>query len=440
MFRFLPEQASTFAADVDWIHNWITDLSVFFTVAIFGAAVYYAIRYRQKGDKPHPTPAITGDHRLEVIWTVVPTIIIIFIAAEGYLGYKHMRTPPKDTLDINVTAKKWDWTFEYSNGKKLTDEFVVPVDRPVKIILQSRDVLHSFFIPEMRVKKDAVPGMYTWLWFQPIKTGNYRVFCTEYCGDDHSGMMAQLKVVSRAEYDRWINDRSEEMLKASMTPSKLGRKLYQEKNCNTCHNLTDVRLIGPGFKGLWGKNEALENGETILVDENYIKTSLLNPDQHVVKGYGPKSVMPSQQGLLSDDEISAFIAFIKDLDSVMAEEAASGAPVAMATPAAAVDLTKLTPEERGKAYYSDAAKFMCVACHTIDGSPGAGPTFKGLYGRKGTLSDGSSYTADDAYLIESIKNSQAKVVQGFAPAMPVFGDKFTEAEIKDLIAFIKSLK
>lgn len=439
MFRYLPEQASTFAADVDWIHNWITDISVFFTVAIFGAAVYFAIKYRQKGDKPHATPAILGDHRLEVIWTVVPTLIIIFIAAEGYLGYKEMRTPPKDTLDITVTAKKWDWTFEYENGKKDFGELVVPVDRPTKLIMKSKDVLHSLFIPSMRVKMDVLPSMYTWLWFQPIKTGTYQVFCTEYCGDNHSAMLAKLKVVSRAEYDRWINDRSEELLRAQMSPGKLGRKLYQERNCFTCHSLDGSKIIGPSFKGIWGKAEGLEGGKSAVVDENYIRESITHPNAAIVQGYGPTSLMPSYEGQLSDDEIAGLIAFIKDLDNILAEEKASGVTVA-APVVAAVDLSKLSPEERGKAHYSDAAKFMCVACHSIDGAPGAGPTFKGLYGKKGKLTDGSEYVADEAYITESIRNSQAKVVQGFAPAMPVFGDKFTDEEIKDLIAFIKSLK
>ncbi|MCB0334211.1 MAG: cytochrome c oxidase subunit II, partial [Bdellovibrionales bacterium] len=222
MFRYLPEQASEVAPRVDWLNNLITDISLFFTIAICGAMLYFAFRYRKRGGVDHETPQIRGSNLLEVVWTVVPTIICCYIAYYGVMIYKDMIAFHKDAVVINATGRQWTWDFEYENGKKTNSEFAVPVGRPVKLILSSSDVLHSFFIPAMRMKKDAVPGMFTSLSFTPVKTGEYTSFCTEYCGKDHSDMMATLKVLPEAEYERWLNDRTEELRAASMSPVDLG--------------------------------------------------------------------------------------------------------------------------------------------------------------------------------------------------------------------------
>jgi cytochrome c oxidase subunit 2 len=228
MFRYLPEQASEHAPAVDWLNNWITDISLFFTVVIVGAMIYFSIRYRQKDGVNHETPRIEGSNFLEVIWTVVPTIICIFVGYYGIVIYRDMVEVPTDepVVEVLVHGRKWQWEFEYDNGKKTTAEFVLPVNKQAKLILRSTDVLHSLFIPAMRVKNDAVPGMFTYVTFKPVKTGEYYTFCTEYCGKDHSAMLAKLKVVSQAEYDRWLNDRSAEAALAAMTPEKRGQKAY----------------------------------------------------------------------------------------------------------------------------------------------------------------------------------------------------------------------
>jgi cytochrome c oxidase subunit II len=263
MFRYLPEQASSFAHKVDWIHNLITDISLFFTVAIVGSMLYFGLRYRKKDGVDHETPHIEGNMGLEVIWTVVPTIICIFVAAYGYIIFDEMRQPPPNAMEIAVTGQKWRWDFEYPSGKTTTAEFVVPVDEPVKLRMTSRDVLHSFFIPSMRVKMDVIPGQYTHLWFQPIKVGEYQVFCTEYCGLQHSSMLAKLRVVSRAEYDRWLNDDSEAVRAARMKPEDLGKRLYIQKGCNACHSLDGSRIVGPTFLKLFGREGDLESGEKL---------------------------------------------------------------------------------------------------------------------------------------------------------------------------------
>ncbi|MDZ4785249.1 MAG: cytochrome c oxidase subunit II [bacterium] len=431
MFRFLPEQASTFAADVDWIHNWITDISVFFTVAIFGAAILFAIIWRRREGKDHATPQILGDHKLEAIWTIVPTLICVFVAVKGLVSYQDMRTPPANTLDISVTAEQFNWSFEYPNGKKTTNDITVPVGHPVKFIMRSKDVIHSFFIPAMRVKKDVLPSMFTTLWFEPIKTGSYQGFCTEYCGAGHSAMLFKVNVVSDAEYDRWLTDDSTEFMKSKMNAEDLGRALYEQKTCNTCHSIDGSMRIGPSFAKLWNKKEKLVDGTEVLVDENYIESSIVNPNAQVVAGYAP--IMPSFEGQLSVDEIKALIAFIKGLEKTEVAPVAAVQAVAVAP----VDRSKLKPEERGKILSQEK---LCISCHSIDGSKVIGPSYKGIYGRKGKLVGGADYEVTDEYIKESILNPMAKVVDGYAPAMPPYAGQLSDDDINDIIAYLKTVK
>lgn len=422
MFRFLPEQASDFAADVDWIHNIVTDLSLFFTVAIVGAMLYFAIRYRQRDGVDHETPQIHGDNLLEIIWTVVPTLVCIFIAYYGIVFYRTMRTVPDNAMTIDVRAQKWKWEFYYGNGKQSSD-LVVPVGKPIKLVLSSRDVLHSFFLPSMRVKKDAVPGQYTYLWFRPIKTGVYQAFCTEYCGKDHSAMLAKLHVLPEDEFERWVNDRSAEAAMAKLGPSERGRALYKEKGCVACHTLDGSPLVGPSFLNVVGRKAKWNDGTEYTADENYIHESILEPNKHVVAGFQP-NMMPSFAGQVSDDDIGALIAFMRTLTG-------------QAVVAKAVDTTSMSPADRGKALYQSKA---CIGCHSIDGSALVGPSFKGLYGTPQKLTDGTTVTADDAYIKESIQQPQAKIVSGYENkgAMPPMG--LSDDDVKDVIEFMKTLK
>jgi cytochrome c oxidase subunit 2 len=422
MFRFLPEQASDFAADVDWIHDLITDLSVFFTVAIVGAMVYFAIRYRQKDGIDHDTPQIHGNNLLEIIWTVVPTVVCIFIAYYGIIFYREMRNVPDDALVIDVRGQKWKWDFYYGNGKQSSD-LVVPVNKPIKLVISSRDVLHSFFLPAMRVKKDAVPGQYTYLWFRPIKTGEYQAYCTEYCGKDHSAMLAKLHVYPQAEFDRWLNDRSAEIAMAKLGPAERGKTLYKDKNCVACHTLNGTPLVGPTFLNIVGRKAKWTDGTEYTVDENYIHESVIEPNKHIVAGFQP-NLMPSFAGQLSDDDISGLIAFMRTLTG----EAVVAKPVVDAA---------ASPADKGKALYQTRA---CAGCHSLDGSKLVGPSFKGLYGTPQKLTDGSTANADDAYIKHSIQEPQAQIVAGYenAGAMPNLG--LSDEEVSNIIEFMKTVK
>jgi cytochrome c oxidase subunit II len=306
IFDFMPEKASSWAHRVDFINNLITIISVFCIISITLVMIYFAWKYRKKSED-QKTAYITHNATIETVWTVIPTLVVIFTFYYGYIVYHEMRNPPVGATEIFVQGYTWGWDFQYPNGKRTSGDLVVPVGEPIKLIMTSRDVIHSFFIPAMRVKEDVYSGNYSYLWFQPTKIGEYHIFCTEYCGTGHSVMTRKLRVVSQEEYTDFLNDRAVEEL----SPLELGAQLYKQKACNTCHSLDGSKLIGPSFKGLYGKeNREMEDGSTVTADENYIRESILYPAAKIVKGY--PNAMPAFEGQLSDDEIAALIAFIKE--------------------------------------------------------------------------------------------------------------------------------
>ena len=424
MFRYLPEQASDFAYVVDDANYLVTDISVFFTVIIVGAMIYFAVRYRKRDGVDHETPQIEGSKALELVWTIVPSIICIFVAAYGYIGFTKMRTAPREAIEIQVFGQQWQWSFEYPNGKKTTNEFTVPVGKAVKLIMTSKDVLHSFFVPGMRTKMDVIPGRYTMEWFRPIKTGPQQVFCTEYCGTSHSGMLATLNVVSESEYERWVEDKGR-----VLSPVEEGAKLYNEKACVGCHSLDGTPRVGPSFLNLYGRKEMMEGGEGMMVDENYLKESIINSQARIVMGYGTATKMPAFEGQLTDDEVGKLIMFIK----------AQKGEAAKPKTTSAADLAKLTPDQRGKKLYVEK---VCSGCHSIDGSKVVGPSFKGVYGREAEWDDGMKYKADDAYIKDSILNPQAHIVKGYPhpSPMPGYQGQLDDSQIGDIIEFMKTLK
>lgn len=435
MLGLLGEQGSDYAYKVDFANDVVTIISVICTIGIVGTMLYFAIVYRRRGELDHETPAIEGNSTLEVIWTVFPTIICIWVAYLGYESFEAIRTVPDNAMEINVIGRKWAWDFEYKNGKKTTAQLVVPVDEPIKLVMTSKDVLHSFFLPVMRTKMDVIPGRYTYQWFRPIKTGDFQVFCTEYCGTEHSGMLARLKVLPRAEFDRWLADDSEERKMAALGPSELGKSLYKTKSCNTCHSLDGTPLGGPSWLKLFGKEGEFADGSKYKADENYITESIREPQKHIVANY-TKVMMPSYSGLLSDDEIRGIIAFIKTLDGTQVVAAVKADTNKLSDE----ELKSKTPAERGKLLFTDAGN-LCSSCHSIDGTQVVGPTMKGLYGSKVPLEGGTEVAGDEAYIKESILKPHAKLHKGFGPLMPaIFEGKFSEDQLNDIVEYIKSLK
>jgi len=305
----MPAQGSAYARQVDTVYLSITILCALLFLMIAAMALGWAWKYRQRGDVPLKTPYITHNLALELTWSIIPVLICIGLFIWGFHGYMNASIPPQDALEIQVTGKKWLWAFEYPNGTRSIGDLHVPLGKPVKLVMSSEDVIHSFFIPSFRIKQDVLPNRYTELWFQPTEPGVHQVFCAEYCGKSHSDMMARTHVDSPEKYEEWLENGDPEMQK--MPLAEIGKLVYDNRGCAQCHSVDGSRGQGPSFKGIWGQQQRLSDGSTVLVDANYIRDSVLNPNSKVAIGFEP--VMPTFQGLLREREILGVIEYIKSL-------------------------------------------------------------------------------------------------------------------------------
>ncbi len=307
---WLPSASSTTAGEVDSLFTFIFWMSVFFFVLVVSLMVFFSVRYRRrKGDEERLDTAPTHNKYLEALWIGIPTILVIIIFVWGFRGYMKMHVVPANAMEVKVTGQKWFWSFEYPEGASSVNELVVPEDRAVRLLMSSQDVIHSFFVPAFRVKKDVLPNRYSIAWFEATDPGEYDLFCAEYCGTKHSEMVGKVRVLPEREYKEWLEGAA--MSGEDMTPRDYGAKLYNAKACNTCHSVDGSPGNGPSFLGAFGKREQLSDGSTITVDENYLRESILNPRTKIVAGYQP--IMPTYQGLLNDAEVDALVAYIKSL-------------------------------------------------------------------------------------------------------------------------------
>lgn len=306
----MPTQASAIAESVDSLYSFLLIISLIACIIVIGGMIYFAFKYKRRSNNDK-TAYITHDTRLEVLWSVIPLILFLAVFAWGWIIYHNMRTMPKDALEIQVMAQQWTWTAEYKNGVK-SSEIVVPVNRDVRIVLASSDVIHSLYIPSFRIKQDAVPGRYTNVWLRAEKLGEFHVFCTEFCGTSHSGMITKLKVVSQEDFDKWLIEESDS---ATLPMAERGKKIFNMK-CASCHYADQNKVkIGPSLYGLFGQeNHQIENGVVSKVDENYIRESVLDPQAKLAKGFPLSGVrMISFQGQISENELTSVIEFIKTL-------------------------------------------------------------------------------------------------------------------------------
>jgi cytochrome c oxidase subunit II len=304
---WLPKAVNLVANDSDMMFYAVLALSAFFFFAITFAVLYFVIRYRHRpGHKPQPSPA--HNDALEITWTVIPSIICVFLFIYGWRGYIRLVTPPTQAVEIQVLAYRWGWNFTHSNGVQDSD-LHVPVNTPVRLVMTAKDVLHSFFVPVLRTKQDLVPRRYTYVWFEATKPGTYRLYCTEYCGRDHSQMKVKFVVHTSGDYERYLADKS--ALSINLPPLELGALLYEKKGCNACHSIDGSPRVGPSFKGSFGTKVTLNGGAVIDMDETYIRTSVMTPMAQARPGFAPS--MPSFEGQLTDKEITGLIAFIKSL-------------------------------------------------------------------------------------------------------------------------------
>jgi cytochrome c oxidase subunit 2 len=301
-----PERASTIAGEVDALYFFLVGLSVVMSVLIAALVVGFAVRFRRRraddvGAEVH------GGLMLELAWTVVPFLIAMVIFFWGAKVYFVMASPPQESLNIYVVGKQWMWKVQHTTGQREINELHVPVGRPVRLIMTSEDVIHNFSIPAMRVKADVIPGRFVQIWFEPTQAGTYQVFCAEYCGTQHSGMLGQVIVMEPNAYQTWMSGGAPEGSLAST-----GEKLFADLACNTCH-LSDSSGHGPVLQNVFGHPVQLEDGSVVTADENYLRESILTPEAKVTAGYQP--VMPAFQGLVSEEQLLALIEYVKSLST-----------------------------------------------------------------------------------------------------------------------------
>lgn len=304
----LPPQRSTVAAEVDSLFSFINIAGFILFIGIMIAILIFVIKYRRKSEDD-VTPVITHNSILEVTWTVIPIFLILIVFSWGFRGFLTMATPPPNAYEIQVTAASWLWEFTYPNGGTTVNEVFVPVDRPVKFIMRSDDVLHSLAVPDFRIKQDVLPNRYTTTWFEATEVGESILYCTEYCGTAHSNMLATVHVLSQPDFEEWLETGL--AVDEDMPLVELGQRTYTGAGCNACHSIDGSRLVGPSLAGIFGTDRPLDDGTTVFADEDYIRRSIIDPMAEITAGYPAN--MPSYAGRLSERQIEGLIAFIKEL-------------------------------------------------------------------------------------------------------------------------------
>lgn len=319
---FIPESASTLSWKVDALYFYLSGVTLFFTLLISIVLIFFVIRYRRRTPYEIPRP-VAGSHKLETLWTVIPFVIAMTIFGWGASVYYEQYRPPRNAVEIYVVAKQWMWKIQHSTGQREINELHIPVGRKIKLIMTTEDVIHDFFVPAFRLKTDVVPGKYTTQWFEATKPGTYRLFCAEYCGMNHSGMIGQVVVMEPREFDNWLSGNA-----GNTTPAVAGQQLYQSLGCVSCHGANGEGGRGATLAGLFGRQIQLANNQTIVADEVYLRESIINPQAKLVEGFGP--IMPTFQGQVTEDQLMQLLAFIKSLQVVNPQTATPAASVAPA--------------------------------------------------------------------------------------------------------------
>lgn len=402
-----PSAISTTEA-VDAVFFYIFGISIAIMIGITVVMLWFLVKYNRKR---HPRPQASPRYNifLEVSWTIIPTLIVLSMFWYGWEGYTTLTNVPKDALEVKVSARMWSWVFTYPNGV-MEDRLVIPAGRAISLSITSEDVLHSFYVPAFRVKRDAVPGMTTRAWFRAPEPGTFDLFCAEYCGVGHSAMITTIEAMPEEEFEEWLRHETFEAEGAE------GEELLSKYGCIGCHSLDGSKSVGPTFQDLFGREvTVVTDGErrTVTADAEYIQKSIFQPQADLVEGYPP--VMPSFEGQITPQEMEKIIEYFTGSDE-------NGG---------ARNTGESLVREKG-----------CLGCHSTDGSKSVGPTFQGIFGREVTVErEGKTQTlsADEEYLRESIHEPKAAIVQGFPPVMPSFAD-LSEEELKAIVDYIRELQ
>jgi len=386
------------AEQVDQTFLIIFGISAAILIFITLLMVWFVVRYHHTR---HPKAAdIRGNVAVEIIWTIIPTLLVMGMFYYGWSSFKALRSVPADAMQVSVTARMWSWVFEYENGKRAS-VLKVPLERAVQLNMTSLDVIHSFFVPAFRIKIDTVPGMKTYAWFQARREGSYDILCAEYCGLRHSNMLSTVEVMSVEDFTKWYESPD--------AGDKAAVGLLESYGCVGCHSLDGTDGAGPTLHGIYGKERRVAdvNGtREIMVDEAYLRRAILEPDVEMVEGY---EGMPSYKEEMPDRDLDVIIRYL--------------------TGGAMRDL------DRGRRLMESEG---CLSCHSTDGSEIAGPTFQNIVGRKVKLTDGTEVTVDDAYLKEAILDPEKRMVDGFDPIMPPYGH-LAEEDVQAMIDYMHTL-
>jgi cytochrome c oxidase subunit 2 len=438
-----PQPLITTTEAVDTAFYVIFGISGVALLGITVAVVYLAWRYSRKR---YPYPLSQKDHNvwLEVTWTIIPSILVMVMFWYGWEGYLSLRRVPDNAIPVQGTARMWSWLFTYENGKT-SDKLYVPVGQPVNVRLNSVDVLHAFYVPAFRVKRDTVPGMETYAWFVAEEPGSYDLFCAEYCGVAHSAMITTVEAIPPAEFAAWLEDKP--------VAADVGKALLQKHGCLGCHSLDGTPSVGPTFQGISGRQvNVVTNGEsrTLTTDRDYLEKSILEPNADIVEGFPP--AMPPYAGSIPEEDMTGILDYLMESNDTgtQAEPASEEEPAAQSAlqpesakeeadkpaeePAAPAD-----PVERGKTL---ASQNGCLGCHSTDGTRKVGPSLKGLVGSERTVTkDGQSVKvqADTEYLIRAIREPGAEVTEGYPPAMPPYPG-LSDDDIKAMQSWMETLK
>jgi cytochrome c oxidase subunit 2 len=330
---FMPPSASTLSDKVDALYFYLVGVTIFFTLLIWGVLSFFVIKYRRRNPYEIPRP-VAGSIKLETMWSVIPLIIAMTMFGWGAQVFFQQWRPPANAVEIYVVGKQWMWKIQHTTGQREINELHVPVGRKIKLIMTTEDVIHDFFIPAFRMKADVVPGRYTTLWFEATKPGTYHLFCAEYCGMNHSGMIGSVVALEPTEFDVWLSGSS-----SQQSPAVAGQQIYETLGCASCHGPTGEGGRGPALAGVFGKQVVLNNGQSVVADEAYIRESIVNPQAKLVTGFAP--IMPPFQGQVSEEQLLQILAFIKSLQTetpqasgraVSPGTAPSSAPASAASP------------------------------------------------------------------------------------------------------------
>jgi len=339
---FLPEQASDYARQVDALHYFVIVTTMIGAAGVFLAAIYFFVRYRRRSESDR-TPHVEPKAIHEILFIGGPLALFLLWFAIGFPQYVSLSLPPDDAMDVYVQGKKWMWKFAYPGGPNAIDRLRVPAGRPVRLLITSRDVIHSFYVPALRIKMDALPGRYTQTWFNASRPGRYEIFCAEYCGLSHSSMLGELVVMPAADFDDWMAQQRRglasaqdaapvpgEPVRPASSVVEEGRRVAAEQGCLKCHSVDGTRHIGPTWTDLYLRDEKLASGKLVRADEGYLTRSMMDPAADVVHGF--QNVMPTFQGKLSPPEIAAVVEYIKSLKTPAAGSGPSEGPVYESVP------------------------------------------------------------------------------------------------------------